>query len=380
MTLNRRSLLASGLGLGLSVAANQPVGAKEFPERVLRLGQSLPLTGPHANLGSAYMASARATFKELNSSTQDAPLIELIAVDDGGQSERTATNVKLLASSHAVHALFGFVGNGADRVGSRAAAAEGLPYIAPVSGSIELRTPNATGTFTFRASHADEIRYIAKHVDIIGVTKLALVYEYNFMGWELRDTVLDLIVSGRQRDVALTSIDSEGSEYSVPGAVESILAKRPQAVILGSNAVATASFVRAMRSAGFRGYFYALSSVGTQGLGKLLGPSASGISVTQVVPFALSMKTQVARKHRAFCDRNGLVPSAHSMEAWLGATMLFDAAKKIRTPGPKAVMESLASAAPVDFGGYTAQWHASSPIPKAYVDLAVHDRYGRLID
>ena len=377
MTLNRRTLLANGLGVAL--AATLPARA-QAATGTLRLGQSLPLTGPHAALGSAYLGSALATFKELNASAPEAPRIELISVDDGGQSERTATNVKLLASEHGVQGLFGFLGAGADRVGSRAAVIEGLPYIAPVSGSVELRTPNAPGTFTFRASHADEIRYIAKHVEVIGVTKVALVYEYNFLGWELRDTVLDLIASGLQREVALTSIDAEGSGYSVPGAVEAVMAKQPQAVILGSNAVATASFVRAMRTAGFRGYFYALSSVGSQGLGNLLGPQVAGISVTQVVPFALSEKSQVARKHRAFCARHQLKPSAHSMEAWLSATMLFESVRRLKAPGPRTLMEALASAAPVDFGGYTAQWHASRPVAKAYVDLAVHDRYGRLIE
>ena len=346
----------------------------------LRLGQSLPLSGPHAVLGNAYRTAAVAAFEDLAGQAANGPRVELISLDDGGQPERTAVNVKLLASEYRVKAAFGFVGGGADRVGSRAAAVEGLPYVAPVSGSIELRSAHSPGTFTFRASHADEIRYIARHVETIGLTRLALVCEYNFLGWELRDTVLELIEAGRQRDVVLTSIDREGSPYSVPGAVEAALAKQPQAVILGANAVAAAAFIRAARAAGFKGYFYALSSVGTQGLGAVLGPLVAGVSVTQVVPFVLSNKTVVTRRHRAFCARHGIAPSSHSMEAWLAATLFFESAKRLRSVTPAAIAEALTHSPPLDFGDFTGQWYASRPNPKAFVSLAVYDRNGRLIE
>lgn len=376
-TLRRRAFVATTVATALLPWAEAQVPGPQ--SAVLRLGQSLPLTGPHSVEGVAFRTAAIATFDELSRKDANAPHVQLISLDDGGQSERTAVNVKLLASEHRVHACFGFVGNGADRVGARASALEELPYIAPVSGSVELRTARSARTFSFRASHADEIRYIVKHVETIGLTKLALVYEYNFVGWELRDTVLELIESAMRSEVALSSIDQVGSGFSVPGAVESILAKQPQAIILGSNPVASASFVRAARSAGFKGYFYALSSVGT-GLGSLLGPLVTGIAVTQVVPFALSNKTQVSAKHRAFCSRHGITPSSHSMEAWLGASLFFESVRGLKGRTPSAISEALSSAPPLDFGNYTGQWHESRPIPKAYVSLSLYDRFGRMID
>lgn len=378
MSLRRRNLMVAAFGA--AVGAPALVRARTDPAGVLRLGQSLPLSGPHAVLGRAFQASAVAAFSDLTRQGWAGPRIELVSLDDGGVPERTAVNVKLLASEHGVQALFGFVGGGADRAGSRAAAAEGLPYVAPVSGSVELRSALAPGTFTFRASHADEIRHIARHVETIGVTTLALVNEYNPLGWELRDTALELMQPGAGRDIVLTSIDREGSAYSVPGAVEVILAKKPQAVVLGSNAVASAALVRAARAAGFKGYFYALSSVGTQGLGELLGPLVAGISVTQVVPFALSSKSAVARTHRAFCVRNGIVPSAHSMEAWLAATLFVESMRRLKRVDPTAISEALASAPAVEFGDYTGRWYLSRPHPKAFVSLSVHDRIGRLIE
>jgi ABC-type branched-subunit amino acid transport system substrate-binding protein len=375
--MRRRGLTAAGLS-GLVAPWSWALASGETAP-TLRLGQSLPLSGPHAVLGIPVRAAAKFAFEELAQPRARGPRVQLISVDDGGHPERTAVNVKLLASEQRVHALFGFVGGGADRVGARAAAAEGLPYVAPLSGAVELRSRNSPGTFTFRASHADEIRYIARHVETINVTRLALVYEYNFMGWELRDTVLDLMGTGAGREVALTSIDREGSPYSVPGAVAAVLAKRPQAIILGSNAVASAAVVKALRAEGYAGYLYALSSVGTQALGDLLGPWVTGIAVTTVVPFALSDKTAVARRHRKFCLRHGLSPSAHSMEAWLAANLFVEAVKGLGAVTPDAIAGMLNVAPPMDFGDYTCQWHGAQPNPRAAVSLAVYDRNGRLL-
>ncbi len=373
----RRLLLAAGLA-PLAQGGNAWAQA---PNNTVRIGQSAPLSGPHSVLGQAYRAAALAVFKEANAAPGgvNGHRIEWVSLDDQDQPERTAVNAKLLASDHQVSALFGFVGAGADRVGARAAAEEGLPYVAPMSGSVELRTPQSPRTYTFRASHADEVRYIVRHTETVGVTRLALVYEYNFLGWELRDTLLDSLSPQQRAGATFTSIDREGGEYSVPGAVAIVMARRPEAIILGSNYVATARFVRAVREAGFKGYFYTLSTVGSQGLVESLGPLVSGISVTQVVPFPLSDVSPASRQHRAFCERHGLRPSFHSMEAWLSATMLVDALKRAKAFNPAGIAEALDNAPPRDFGDFVGQWRSSRPNPKAFVSLTVYNRDGKLL-
>ncbi len=377
MPERRQLLLAAGL-LPLTLHRHAAAQAAAAP---IRIGQSAPLTGTHSVLGLAYKAAALAVFKEANAAPGgvNGRRIELVSLDDQDQPERTAINAKLLASEHQVSALFGFVGAGADRVGARAAAEEGLPYIAPMSGSVELRTPQSPRTYTFRASHADEVRYIVRHTETIGVTRLAMVYEYNFLGWELRDTLLDTLSAKQQATTAFTSIDREGSEYSIPGAVAIVMARQPEAIILGSNYVATAKFVRAVREAGFKGYFYTLSTVGSQGLVASLGSLVSGISVTQVVPFPLSDVSPASRQHRAFCERHGLQPSFHSMEAWLSASMLVDAFKRAKAFSPTGISEALDAAPARDFGGFVGQWRSSKPNPKAFVSITVYTRDGKLI-
>lgn len=371
----RTALLAAGMAVCtptfLQAASNN---------FTLRLGQSLPLSGPHAVLADSYRSSAVAAFEEFNRSQGSGSGLrfKLHSLDDQNQPELTTANVMRLRAQKSVHALFGFVGEGADRAGAMAAAAIGVPYIAPVSGAMELRSSRRPGTFVFRASHADEIRYIAHHSEIIGLTRLALVYELTFMGLEMRNTMLDLVGADRRTEVTLTTIDTAGSAYTVPGAVATIMAVQPHAIVLGSNDVASAAFVKAVRIAGFKGYLYALSSVGSQGLAGRLDKLVSGISVTQVVPFPLSDSLIVSRNHRSFCSRNKIEPTLHTMEAWISATLLIEAIKRARGTQPTMIAEALVSAPAYNFGEYFAQWYESRPNPKAPVSLTYYDRDGQL--
>src|SRR6185369_2375755 len=227
----------------------------------IRLGQSAPISGPLARVGVAVRNAALAVFAEANAQGgiggRD---IELVTLDDEDRAERTSVNVKLLASQHQVVALFGFVGAGAHRAGARGAAEEKLPYVAPVSGSEELRSGTLPWVYNLRASHIDEIEYIARHTHQIGIKRVSLVSEYNSQGWELRDALMASFEARGDTVASITSVDHEGSKYSLPGAVSSVMAGEPQAIVLGADYVASARFVEAARQAGFTGLFYTLST------------------------------------------------------------------------------------------------------------------------
>lgn len=372
----RRSLLAA-MGLAaITPAWSQPTGG---PDKTIRLGQSLPMTGPHALLSTAYRHSAAAVFKDANERAQGQGMrYELVSLDDGGDPEKTTANVARLVAGQGVNALFGFGGEGANRAGAMAAEAAGLPYIAPVSGAVELRSPLRPGTFVFRASHSDELRYIARHAETIGLSRIALVYELTFQGLEIRNAMLGLLDGDRRENAVLASIDTAGSAYTVPGAVATVMQGHPQAVVLASNDVASAAYVRALRGAGYKGYLYALSSVGSQGLAGRLGSLVTGIAVTQVVPLPNTDALKVCFDHRTFCARHGITPSFHSMEAWMGATMFVEATSGLRGTQAAEIAKALRNAREHDFGGYFGRWFESSPNPLAQVSLTVYDRDGRL--
>lgn len=348
----------------------------------LRFGQSAPISGPLAGVGAAFRDATVAVFSEVNAQGGiQGRELELVTLDDEDRAERTAVNVKLLAVQHRVMGLFGFVGAGAHRAGARGAAEEGLPYIAPVSGSQELRSGLMPWAFNLRAGHMDEIAYIARHTRQINIERISLVAEYNSQGWELRDALLEAIEARGGKVASISSVDHEGSRYSIPGAVQSVLAGGPQAIVLGSDYVATARFVQAMRQAGYTGLFYTLSTVGGGPLMAELGPLATGLSVTQVVPFPWTSSLPVGRAFQAFCTRAKVAPSFASMEAWLSSNLLVSALREMKDFTPARLAEALGRQVPHDLGGYVAGFYSDVRQRRtpAQVDLTVFSRDGRFV-
>jgi branched-chain amino acid transport system substrate-binding protein len=377
---NRRNLLKSSVAALSSVALPSLARIESDPREVIRLGQSAPISGSQAKIGIAFRDAANAVFAESNARGTAGRTIELVTLDDEDRAERTAVNVKLLASSHDVVGLFGFVGAGAHRAGPRGAQVEGLPYIAPVSGASEIRASGAPWMYTLRASHVDELKYIARHTQQIGIERVGLVFEYNSQGWELRDTLTDMVEANKRTVAGISSIDHEGSKYSLPGAVSSILAKQPQAIILGADYVASAGFVKASRQAGFTGMFYTLSTVGGRALMDQLGQLARGISVTQVVPFPWTRASAVGRSYHAFCEQHKLDASFEGMEAYLAANLVVDAVKRLKQVSPTKLAEALDMLPERDFGGYYATLQTPRRAASArYVDLTVYSYDGKFI-
>lgn len=379
--MRRRSVLKLSLP-GVAGAALLAPRARATPSagEPIRLGQSAPLSGPMAAVGRACRDAARAVFAEVNAQGgiggRD---IELVTLDDEDRAERSAVNVKLLATQHRVIAVFGCVGAGAHRAAARAAAAEGLPYVAAFSGSQELRSGLLPWVYNLRAGHADEVEYIARHTRHVGIERVSLLSEYNSQGWELRDALLAALEARGTSAASISSVDQEGSRYSLPGAVSSVLAGQPQAILLGADHVASARFVEAVRRAGFTGLFYTLSTVGGTALTERLGPEAAGLSVTQVVPFPWTTSTPLGRQFQAFCLRHRLEPSFAGMEAYLAAQLMADGLRRMREPAPARLAEALDGLAPRDFGGFVGAFYGRARRASAQVDLTVFSRTGKFV-
>jgi branched-chain amino acid transport system substrate-binding protein len=257
--LTRRTLMNSAVVAAAHVGSfSTSVFGQVEKSSPIRLGQSAPISGPLSKSAIAFREAAKAVFRQVNESGGiGARSIELITLDDAGRSESAATNIKLLASQHQVIGLFGFMGPGAHRIGAVGAQQEGLPYIAPVSGATELRSSNMPWVYNMRASHNDELHFITKHARQIGLSRLAMLYEYNSQGWELRDAFTERARSVGLSDVALVSVDQSGSDFSIKDAVMVALQEKPHGIALGADYAASGKFVKAARSAGFKGIFYA---------------------------------------------------------------------------------------------------------------------------
>jgi branched-chain amino acid transport system substrate-binding protein len=370
MNTNRRTTLALACAAAAALALPSLARARSSGD-VVRLGQSTALTGINGAVGRQFRDAALAWFGGFNAHSAAGPRVELVTLDDGGVVERAMTNAKLLTATHGVVGFFGFAGPGANREGMQEALQEGVPFIAPVSGMEVLRQRGNDGVFLLRAGHRDEINQIIRHTASIGLTRVALLFEYESAGWEIRDSFTDAADVAKLAGSASASV-SRGSA-DVASAVVVLAAANPQAIILAANPGASAAFVRAARKAGFGGSFYTVSTVGGQALLDALGPLAVGISVAQVVPFPWGGGTPISREFLAFCAQNKITPDFASMEGYIAARWLTEALgrAKTREASAAALGKALEGMPSIGLGGFPLAFNAETRSASSFVELTV---------
>ena len=328
MRTNRRQALrlACATAAGLAFPALAAPAKKGSGDGVIRLGQSTAVTGNNGAVGRQFRDAALGWFNQVNEQGGAGGYkLELVTLDDGGVVERATTNAKLLTSTHGATGFFGFAGPGANREGMQVALSEGVPFIAPVSGMDVLRQRENANVYLLRAAHRDEIRQIIRHTSSTGITRVALLFEYESVGWEMRDSFAQAAEAAKLAASNSASV-SRGSA-DVGAAVPVLVGGNPQAIILAANPSASAAFVRAARKAGYGGSFYTVSTVGGQVLLDQLGPLAVGISVAQVVPFPWGGGSLISREFLAFCGAASITPDFASMEGYMAARWLTEALK-----------------------------------------------------
>lgn len=372
--MNRRKAitLACTAAAGLSRPTLGLATGKPSADGVVRLGQSTALKGANGAVGRQFRDAALGWFNLANSQGGAGGYrIELITLDDGGVVERATTNAKLLTSTHGVAGFFGFAGPGANREGMQGAMEEGVPFIAPVSGMDVLRQRDNTNVYLLRAGHRDEIRQIIRHTSSTGITRVALLFEYESAGWEIRDSFVQAADAAKLASSVSASV-SRGSTDVGP-AVAALVAANPQAIILAANPSASAAFVRTARKAGFGGSFYTVSTVGGQVLLDQLGQLAVGISVAQVVPFPWGGTTAISREFLGFCAASQVRPDFASMEGYIAARWLTEALKraKPREPSAAALGTALEQMPALNFSGFPLAFSSVTRSASSFVELTV---------
>lgn len=372
--MNRRKAitLACAAAAGLSRPTLGLATGKPSADGVVRLGQSTALTGANGAVGRQFRDAALGWFNVVNSQGGAGGYrIELITLDDGGVVERATTNAKLLTSTHGAAGFFGFAGPGANREGMQGAMEEGVPFIAPVSGMDVLRQRDNTNVYLLRAGHRDEIRQIIRHTSSTGITRVALLFDYESAGWEIRDSFAQSADTAKLASSVSASV-SRGST-DVDPAVAALVAANPQAIILAANPSASAAFVRAARKAGFGGSFYTVSTVGGQVLLDQLGQLAVGISVAQVVPFPWGGTTAISREFLGFCAASQLKPDFASMEGYIAARWLTEGLKraKPREPSAAALGAALEQMPALNLSGFPLAFSSVTRSASSFVELTV---------
>jgi ABC-type branched-subunit amino acid transport system substrate-binding protein len=336
------------------------------------LGQSLPLSGPSAQIGKKYQAGAQAWFNEVNRKGGiNGKKIRLISLDDQYEPELTISNTKTLLEEPNLLALFGYVGTPTTKEILPLIEERKVPLIAPLTGASILRDEKLKMVVNLRASYQMEIDKIVDSLVRNARQKIAIVYQDDAFGKDgLRSSELALKKHGL-KPIAIATVQRNSAQ--IRSALQVLTTSRPNAIIIISTYVSSAALSKELLQRDIKAQIMNVSFVGTRALEQSLPVGlANGIGVSQVVPFPWDRWIPVVADYQRLMRVNN--SSARfgftSLEGFIAARLITEGIKKVQGPLTKgSLITSLKSIKKVDIGGFQLDLSSNKKQASDYVEL-----------
>ena len=336
------------------------------------LGQSLPLSGPSAQLGLDYRRGALAWFKSVNREGGiHGRRIELVSLDDKYEPSQTLINTRQLLKRNDLLALFGYVGTPTTKVALPLIEAAEVPLVAPMTGASLLRRPELRMVFNMRTSYRREIAAMVDEMVRDAHHRIAIVYQDDAFGQDGLDGAMAALTSHGLKPVAVTTVQRNSAQ--VGDALDDLMVVNPNGVVLVSAYVSSAALATALRERGSSAQIMNVSFVGTQALQRAMPVGeANGIGVAQVVPFPWNRWIPVVADYQR-CLRLSDEASGFgftSFEGYLAARMITEALTRAgKNPTRQSLVQALESINDLDLGGFRIQMGRDDHNASDFVEL-----------
>ena len=381
MKLIRQAIAIGILALG-AVSAQAEVGVTDT---TITLGMSSPFTGPNGIYGMEMRETIAAYFDQINKGGGiNGRKLELVALDDGYETERTLANTRTLINEKQVFALLAYYGSTpTTEAMNQVFGPAKVPLVGTISGAGTLRqapsaNPHNRYMFNVRASYADESQAIVNQMLSLGLKNIAVFYQNDGFG---KSGVEGVAAALKKHNLAPTAVATvERNSLDVAKAVETISKANPQAVVMVTLYKPTAAFVKAMKQAGQYPMFMTLSPVGAELLAQELGNDARGIGISQVMPYPWNDTVPLVRDYQKTLGKQANKYSYYGVEGYAMARVMVEALKKL---GKEVTREKLVTTLEgmqnTDLGGYRISYGPDSRLGSHQVELTVVGANGRVM-
>ena len=336
------------------------------------LGQSLPLSGPSAQLGLDYRRGAMAWFDAVNRRGGiHGRRIRLISLDDQYEPDRTLQNTRRLLDRQDLLALFGYVGTPTTKVALPLIEEAAVPLVAPMTGASLLRRPELRMVFNLRASYRREIAAMVDEMVRDANHRIAVVYQDDAFGLDGLEGAMAAL--GRHGLKPVVTATVERNSDQVGSAVSRVMDVNPNGVVVVSAYVSSAAFATALRERGSRAQIMNVSFVGTKALQQAMPVSvANGIGVVQVVPFPWNRWIPVVAQYQKLMRLNSEDPGFGftSLEGFLAARLISDALERAGPdPTRSSLVKAMESITNLDLGGFRIEMDRDDHQASDFVEL-----------
>jgi branched-chain amino acid transport system substrate-binding protein len=378
MQFLKQFIAVAAIAFSTTVAAEPGV-----TDSKITLGMSAPFSGPNGAYGNDMRTVIQTVFDQVNKGGGvNGRKLELIALDDGYETERTVANTKTLINEKNVFALLAYYGSSPTTEAMNTVFGPArVPLVGTISGAGTLReslaqNPSNRQMFNVRASYADETDAIVNQLVSLGLKSIAVFYQNDGFG---KSGLEGVTAALKKHNLAPSAVGTvERNSVEVDPAVTAIGKAKPQAVVMVTLYKPTAAFVRAMKKAGQNPMFMTLSPVGTEQLVQELGPEARGIGISQVMPYPWNDIVPMVRDYQKLVGSKGGY-SYYGIEGYATAKIMVDA---LRRAGKDLTREKLFAALEstnTDLGGFRVSYSPTSRLGSRFVELTVVGPGGKIL-
>jgi ABC-type branched-subunit amino acid transport system substrate-binding protein len=375
--MTRRSWLAQASALVASAAVPKAFAQDD----VIRLGQTVALTGPLADIGAAMHQGSKLHFDAVNSrGGVNGRRIELMARDDGYDVKRALANIDGFIKDPGLFGLFGCMGTPIIEGTLPLIRNTDMPCFSPLTGASSARPPDMRNVLNLRASYPEETERLVEHLATIGIKRVGVAYQNNSFGKEVLNAADAAMKKHHLQAVASTPVQSDASDAAA--AAKSMAAAGPEAVLVGLAGKPTVVFIKALRAEKRGLPLYALSVMGSAATLSALGDDGIGIAVTQVVPMPTNAVVPVVRDFQQAWKAapSGMEPSHLALEGFINARVFVEALQRAgRNLTRKGFIDAVWSIHRLDIGGFELHFQQPGRNASRFVELTMIGRGGKFI-
>lgn len=353
----------------LALASNEPIV----------IGQSLPVSAV-ADVGRSVKAATEEYVRQVNAAGGiSGRQVKLVTLDDVGDPQRHAANLRDLVEKHKAIALLNCLGDAACRAAAGVVGALRVPMIGPMSGARALRQPRSRYLFPIRAGHERETAALAVQLRTIGIARLGILTQ----SAGTVEPVSAVITAMARQGIAAVPVRIEGEADAALDAALAELKKGNHDCILLDVGPSTinrlAERVRALK------YEWPplLTSLATPTLTSMAALFRDRvIGFTSVVPNPeVSTAPLVQALHR-LADQSGTpsVISFEGLEAYVNIRVCIEALKRAGVKlDAEHIVSSLESLRGYDLGDYVVSFGSDRPSGSDWVELGMRLRDGSFV-
>lgn len=375
----RSASASAGLAALLACLA-LPAAARE-----LVVAQVAPLSGPLAATGRDLMSGARLYFDQVNRHGGiQGNRIRLVTRDDGYRVADTLRLTREALEKDEPIALLGLVGTGnvdallKEGVLDRA----GVPVVGVRTGARSVRASGNPHLFHVRAGYDDETAKMVETLSTMGFSRFGVFYQNDPFGKEGLAGVETALAGRGLKPTVLASYEKNTTD--VAAAVKSVLKADPQAVIMISNTLASAAFVKAAREADYQGQLLTVSVTDPAQVYEKIGETAAhGLVVSQVMPNPERREVPVVKEAARALEGSGAnAPRLNytMLEGYIYAKVLAEGLRGAgANPTSASLQAALARLRGYDVGGLVFDYAGGRREGARFVDLTIIGRGGKLL-